>query len=114
MIQFFPVALMIFSGFMLSMWFSAMLLGCSYWDSVGAFTAHHYFMFPKSLPILFSLKEKPPDPDHLFLTNVAPKIGQHDDNTSIIFPCINLVEHASHVRPYEMVLYLTTLTLTVI
>ena len=46
MIQSFPVALMIFSGFMLSMWFTAMFLGCSYWDSAGAVTAHHYCMFP--------------------------------------------------------------------
>ena len=81
MIQSFPVALMIFSGFMLSMWFTAMLLGCSFWDSVGAVTDYHYCKFPKFLLIQFDVKETPPNPDHLFLTNVAPKIGQHEDNT---------------------------------
>ena len=79
--QSFPVSLMIFSGFMLSKQFTAMLLGCSFWDSVGAVTDYHYCKFPKFLLIQFDVKETPPNPDHLFLTNVAPKIGQHEDNT---------------------------------
>ena len=45
--QSFPVSLMIFSGFMLSKQFTAMLLGCSFWDSVGAVTDYHYCKFPK-------------------------------------------------------------------